>query len=117
MISIDASGDLVIKIVEFNDTIRRSRDTVRVTLHERDFLVKKDVIRKHSKMLRGLITHHLVSKPSDEPLIRTDDTVISMEVLFRLTHNNLAPMSDAVPIQEIWCLTVRHVIAVLLPCV
>jgi len=109
MIIIDEEGDLVIKVVQFDDSILVPWDGEPIVLREQEFLVKKQVINKHSRELGVRLARHSSSERAGETFTIKDDSTASMEIWFGTMHDALTPTS-MVPIEEIWHLTVDHLV-------
>lgn len=119
MIIIDKQGDLVIKVVQFDDSISVPRNGKPIVLRVQDFLVNKQAINKHSGTLGMLLARHLSSERASETFTIKDDSTASMEIWLRIMHD-VSTLTNMVPIEEIWHLTVDHIIiyisVVCLPC-
>jgi len=109
MIPIDEEGDLVIKVVQFDDSILVPWNGEPIVLREEDFLVKKQVINKHSRTLGMLLARHSSSGRAAETFTIKDDSIASMEICFRTIHD-ASTLTSMVPLEEIWHLTVDFVI-------
>ncbi len=106
MITIDDHGDLIVKVVEFDDSIIVPWDGQPIILRVQDFLVKKHILFKHSKVLGRELAWHLNSDNAHETFTIKDDSTVSMEIWFRAMHATLGADCYDVPLDEIRCLTV-----------
>ena len=106
MIIVDPSGDLVVKVVEFDDSIDVPPCEKRIILREEEYLVRKQIIYEHSRPLSSLLGLHLRSDNAAETFTIQDDATKSMEIWFRAAHNTLTEASHLVKIDEAWELTV-----------
>ena len=106
MITVDPSGDLVVKVVEFDDSIDIPFGEKRIVLREEEYLVRKQIIYEHSRPLSSLLRLHLRSDNAAETFTIQDDATKSMEIWFRAAHNTLTEASHQVKVDEIWGLTV-----------
>ena len=109
MIIIDESGDLVIKVVQYDDSIYVPRNREPVVLRVADFLVKKQVIDENSGALSTKLADRLSSERAARILTLKDDSTASMEIWLRTIHG-ASTLTSMVPIEEIWHLTVNHLI-------
>jgi len=109
MIIIDESGDLVIKVVQYDDSIHVPWDGEPIVLRVQDFLVKKQVINKHSRALGMMLARRSSSESAAETLTIKEDSTASMEIWFRTMHGE-STLTSMVPLEEIWHLTVDHLI-------
>ncbi|KAL8687826.1 MAG: hypothetical protein Q9218_006106 [Villophora microphyllina] len=108
MIEIDPRGDLVIKVVQFDDTVVVPRGEEQPTLCEEEFQISKDVARQHSKVLGRLINRHYEQMQENkrfEPFTLKGDTITSMEILLRSIHGVLGDMDRNVFLEQMWHLT------------
>lgn len=108
MITIEPSGDLIVKVVEYDNTVWGSSDEDRVILHEEDFLVSKQSIYKHSRVLGMLVARHLSSDQASDTFAIKDDSTTSMEIWFRTMNATLQEANYRVTIEETWNLAVAQ---------
>lgn len=100
MIIIDPSGDLVIKVVEFDDSMITAPGQDGIVLQEREFLVRKQTIYKNSETIGTMLAWHLSSERAQTTFTIKDDSVTSMEIWFRAMHETLTQASYAAPLKE-----------------
>lgn len=106
MITIDEHGDLVVRVIEFDDSIRVAPDQEKRVLREEEFRVKKQTLYQYSKVLGTMLTWHLNSENAHEAFSIKDDSTTCMEVWFRTLHHTHTPTSHKIEAPEIWHLTV-----------
>ncbi|KAL8728593.1 MAG: hypothetical protein Q9181_005301 [Wetmoreana brouardii] len=105
MITIYPSGDLKIKVLEIDDTVYVAPGQEKPVLCEEEFLVKEQLITKHSKPLAMMVDRNSAYQSTDKTFALKGDTVKSMEIWFRAVHNTLTDMNPSIPVEEIWNIT------------
>ncbi|KAL9578661.1 MAG: hypothetical protein Q9203_007013, partial [Teloschistes exilis] len=104
MIEINPNGDLIIKVIEFDDTVIVTDGGLRPILCEEEFLVNRETVRKHSSPLASLIDHHLAQGKKNSIFTLKGDSVVAMDLWFRSMHDNLGNTHRNIALSEVWYL-------------
>ncbi|RDW88201.1 hypothetical protein BP6252_00233 [Coleophoma cylindrospora] len=99
-IEIDTSGDLTVKVVEYNYNMT-SADGGHPILKEAQLKVRREVLVKSSKVFKAMLTGFFAEAKKNEVLLE-EDTVASMELWFLAIHGKLEIVAYNLPIKEIW---------------
>lgn len=105
MIIIHPSGDLVIKVVEFDESVVVICGQDKPVLEEREFQLSKQIY-KNSRTLGRLLALHLNSEHAVDPFTLKDDSVTSMEIWFKTMHEGPRADSGNASLNEPWSLAV-----------
>lgn len=106
MIIIDEHGDLIVMVVQYDHSIMVPWGGKPIVLRVEEFLVKKQTIFKHSKVLGKELAWHLNADNAHETFTIKDDSTVSMEIWFKAMHASLGADCYDVAIDEMRCLTV-----------
>ncbi|MCJ1476578.1 hypothetical protein MMC13_005244 [Lambiella insularis] len=102
MIDIDAQGDLVVRVVEYENALSgspRQKPPVRQIV---DFKVRKEVLVKSSTYFRTMFSAGQYSEATQDPITLEEDRTICMEVWFRRLHNSMVAIPHNLTLEEIW---------------
>ena len=107
MIEVVESGDLTIRVKEYNDSVKLASGQPPILLKEEDFLVSRAVINDNSKVLVAKVKYHPTA--GDIIIIENDLAlhVRSMQIWLNVLHG-LAFTEEAfkVDIGELWHIAV-----------
>lgn len=107
MKTIVVAGDLLLKVKEWDHSVRLAPGQAPVILRKEEFLVSKEVVTKSSTVLHMQINYHQNSSHAKEVFTIEEDRVKTMEIWLQVIHKAVTEESYDVPINEMWELAVR----------
>ncbi|MCJ1381297.1 hypothetical protein MMC17_004407 [Xylographa soralifera] len=102
LIVIDPDGDLVVRVIEYEEVLfgePRGQHPIRRVA---EFRVLREVLIKSSHVFRKLLTSTYFMEASETTITLEEDRVASMEIWFGVLHNALIDTSHDVYIEEMW---------------
>ena len=108
MIEVFESGDLIIRVKEYDDSVQLTSRQAPIVVQEEDFLVSRAIIVAKSKVLAAKIKYHPTA--GDIVIIEKDYTIHinSMQIWLNVLHG-LAFSDGAFEVNfgELWYIAVR----------
>lgn len=107
MKTIIVAGDLLLKVKEWDSSVRLAPGQAPIILQEEDFLVSKDLVTKSSNVFYMQLNYHQKSSNAQQVFTIEEDRVKTMEIWLRVIHEAVTAESYNAPIHEMWELAVQ----------
>lgn len=101
MVTIDASGDLIIKVIEYDDSVMLTHDQEPIIRHTTDFQVSREVLGGKSPVFKKLLMSNFAEAKKGTVTLE-GDKVTSMDIWFRILHALRIDDVQSVPLEEMW---------------
>ena len=89
MIDIDPTGDLVVRVIEYEEVLSRASHQRHPVSRIAEFKVCREVLANSSKVFKRLLTSARFMEASKTTIFLQEDHVVSMEIWLRVLHHAL----------------------------
>lgn len=101
MVVIDASSDLTVKVIEYDDGLMLAHDQKPVIRYTCDFQVSREVLSSKSPVFKTLLMSNFTEAKKDMVTLE-GDKVASMDIWFRILHAVDVEDIQSTALAEMW---------------
>lgn len=102
MVVIVESGDLIITVIEYDDTVKIVDGQEPVIRQTVDFQVRRSVLATKSSVFRKLLGSPNFKEAAQETVLLKEDRVASMNIWFRILHAVDVDTTGTTALEEMW---------------